>query len=92
MIVCRLCGKEFSTWFRFGLHLRLDHDMTTHAYYDKFFKKEDEGKCAICGKPTNFVDAVKGYRETCSPACRNTLRAQQMMGQTFKCECAECGK
>ena len=92
MIVCKLCGKEFSTWFRFGLHLRLDHDMTTHAYYDKFFKKEDEGKCAICGKPTNFVDAVKGYRETCSPACRNTLRAQQMMGQTFKCECAECGK
>ena len=92
MIVCKICGKEISTWWRFGLHLRLDHDMTTQQYYDKFFKEEGEGKCKVCGKPTNFVNAVQGYRETCGGACRNILRGQQMMHETVTMTCAECGK
>ena len=61
MIVCKLCGKQFSTWFRFGLHLRLDHDMTTHAYYDKFFKKalsKTVEKLGIVYTPVEIVDFI----------------------------------
>ena len=32
-------------------------------------KKEDEGFCKYCHKPTNFEDISHGYREFCSPKC-----------------------
>jgi len=38
-------------------------------YYDKFIKKEDEGKCLHCKKPTKFTSFGQGYRMFCSYKC-----------------------
>ena len=42
---------------RFGL--------TLQQYYDKWYKKADEGVCPICGKHTNFF-GINGYAGFCS--------------------------
>lgn len=69
---CELCGKEFK---RLGLHLCNKHNMNKEQqkeYYDKYLKKENEGVCQECGKPTLFIDFAKGYRPFCSPKCSNS--------------------
>lgn len=55
---------------RFFHHLRV-HNMKPQQYYDKYEKKPDEGKCAICGNPTGFISITEGYRKFCSFTCVN---------------------
>ena len=45
------------------------HNMTIKDYYDKFYKKENEGICPVCGKSTKFIRFVEGYRVFCSSKC-----------------------
>jgi len=71
--VCSICGKEttFYRWCDFyRCHLKVYHgDITEKQYYDKFYKKENEGKCLACGKETKFVGFLVGYRPYCSCKC-----------------------
>ena len=66
---CKICNdfktKDAATFYH---HLRL-HRISTNDYYDKFMKKETDGICKCCGKPTNFLNINLGYREFCSPKC-----------------------
>ena len=43
--------------------------MTSKEYYDANLKKEGEGICAVCGKPTKFRSITVGYAKTCGREC-----------------------
>lgn len=66
-IKCELCGHESN---KLGIHLHLSHpQITLKEYYDKYLKKPNEGKCLVCGKETEFLGLVSGYREHCCISC-----------------------
>lgn len=91
--VCKICGKSFEHHTKYGLHIKRDHGFNNvREYYDKFFKKENEGKCAICGKPTKFDGVTKGYKETCSVSCARKLINQNQKDEEFHLTCAICGE
>lgn len=72
---CEECGikiKEFSHQkyaTQINSHIEKDHRMTVQEYYDKHLKKEGEGICRNCGKPTTFWSLFEGYRTVCSNEC-----------------------
>lgn len=69
---CEICNRKFKNSRVLGIHISTTHKMSKQEYYDKFLKKdENEGKCLECGKETNFVTLVKGYRIFCSRQCLN---------------------
>jgi transcription elongation factor Elf1 len=70
ILLCKICGKEFENYRSLSHHLRT-HKITSKEYYDKFFKKEGEGVCPVCGKETSFHSINKGYCKFCSNKCAN---------------------
>lgn len=67
---CELCNREFKTLRSLGLHLSHSHkDLNIHNYYDKYFKKPNEGICIVCGKSTKYKGGLIGYARTCSISC-----------------------
>lgn len=52
------------------------NDLTKQEYYDKYFKKNKEDQCIVCGKISIFLSLDKGYSNFCS----------------FKCKCSYAGK
>ena len=70
MIQCKLCNSEKNSIRSLSKHIRDIHvGIKSHKYYDQFLKKENEGKCKICGKNTHFINLGKGYQLTCSSKC-----------------------
>jgi endogenous inhibitor of DNA gyrase (YacG/DUF329 family) len=74
-IFCKACNKEtdyvidsFSKY-----HLKRHHPEIENLkhYYDLYLKKENEGKCLVCGNdvPTNRFRISKGYQKFCSNKC-----------------------
>lgn len=64
---CAICGEIVS---KIASHLFNSHKDVDHKkYYDKYLKKDGEGKCSICGKPTKFVNMEFGYNECCCDKC-----------------------
>lgn len=69
MIECLICHKQFSK--NIGKHLNYTHNLSLSQYYDLYLKKSDEeGKCKICGKPTEFYKLYYGYKHYCSKECQ----------------------
>jgi hypothetical protein len=72
-IFCHICNKEteytrycgFSTY-----HLTKFHNIDPKEYYDKFIKKENEGKCKSCSNQTKYLSVTMGYSIYCSAKCR----------------------
>lgn len=64
---CLICGKEFSTNKSLKCHAVNSHKITAQEYYDKFFKKDDDGICVVCGKITAWNR--DHYNSTCSVQC-----------------------
>jgi len=64
---CKICQKECKS---IGNHLK-KHNISGKEYFDRFYKKEDEGFCKNCKKETKYKDLVSGYRKYCSISCRN---------------------
>lgn len=50
-------------------HIKKAHNMDIKPYYDTYIRKENEGKCPICGKDTEFKSLMNGYFEYCSQNC-----------------------
>jgi len=80
-LFCKECNKEiigtYSSFVRW--HLLKEHNINTQQYYDKYYKKSDEGIC-LCGKETTFKGLFGedvGYRKYCSSKC-------QMNDDTFR--------
>ena len=72
-IKCELCGREFS-FAGLSNHLSTTHDVSQKEYYDKYLKKDGEGLCKNCGKPTKFIKLMKGYRDCCCAECTNLIK------------------
>lgn len=66
---CKECGQEFTKIDCVTRHVKLVHKMEPKAYYDKWFKKEDEGICKCCSAETKYWNLEHGYREFCSRKC-----------------------
>ena len=66
---CKECGQEFTKIDCVTRHAKMVHKMEPKAYYDKWFKKEDEGICKCCGAETKYWNLEHGYREFCSRKC-----------------------
>lgn len=67
-LVCKFCNKKLSD-LGMPSHLSRKHHITVKDYYDKFYKKQGEGCCKICGSPTTFNTLLSGYRTYCSRPC-----------------------
>jgi uncharacterized C2H2 Zn-finger protein len=77
LYTCKICGKVCKSSRSMGMHVKKQHGLLPKDYYDKFYKKESDGKCEICGKPTkfgNFNIINFGYNRACCQSC-----AQQLM-------------
>ena len=66
---CKECGQEFTKIDCVTRHAKMVHKMEPKAYYDKWFKKEDEGICKCCGAETKYWNLEHGYRDFCSRRC-----------------------
>jgi hypothetical protein len=77
---CEICGKEFGNYKSLSAHFRT-HKITSKEYYDKFFKKEGEGICPVCGKETNFKNIRDGYHKFCSNKCARSGKNNPMFGK-----------
>lgn len=70
---CLLCDRKFENSRILGIHISTTHKISKQEYYDRFLKRdENEGKCLECGKETDFITLVKGYRIFCSRKCLNS--------------------
>ncbi len=76
-VYCEICkkngiDKRFKHKHGLAKHISQKHtDIKIKDYYDKYFKKDDEGICLVTGKQTNFINLVEGYfkyygKGTCS--------------------------
>ena len=66
---CKICNRWFGDNQELTVHVRRDHKLTVHSYYDAYLRKPDEGKCKICGAQTTFNGCGKGYATYCSVSC-----------------------
>lgn len=60
-MICLICGKECKD----VRHIISSHSISAKTYYDKFFKKLNEGICPICGRETRFKRFSTGYCKAC---------------------------
>lgn len=83
---CKICHNFFNDANAFSWHLRKDHNLTNKAYYDVYLKKDGEGICPICGKPTKYYNMTKGYNMYCGAKCGMKAVANQVNPTDIKCE------
>jgi len=76
---CEICNKEVDGLKGLGIHLKKCHkysDLELKEYYDKYLKKDNEGKCVFCGDDAIFFNLTKGYHNICkSKICLGKTRA-----------------
>ena len=85
-MVCQICKQDISDNFGNAMknHISPIHDMDSKQYYDSFFKKNGEGICKQCEKPTSFVSINKGYKTFCSQKCTITYHNKNKGSWTEK--------
>lgn len=71
---CRICGREFGSESGFSYHIREIHVLrgeipSVEEYYLKYETNGEKGKCAVCGKETEFRSIARGYKKHCSRNC-----------------------
>lgn len=80
-MICKICGKEFKA----SNHIKKKHNLTSKEYYDLYIKTENECKCKICDKPTEFLSLNNGYRSFCSVKCaQNDKEVRNKVLETTK--------
>jgi len=68
-IICEICKREWNSKKSIVLHIAQSHKIKIKDYYDKYFKKDNDGICLNCGKETRFFGVINGYRKFCSSGC-----------------------
>lgn len=66
---CEVCGEVFETYAALFAHIKKMHKLNRIEYYNKYLKKEGEGVCLNCGKPTKLWTISRGYYNFCSHRC-----------------------
>lgn len=80
-MICKICGKKCCDKLNsFGYHLSMTHKIKYKNYYDKYLKKDDEGICPVCGKPTSWRG--NHYLICCSNKC-GTIYSRNKREQTM---------
>ena len=74
---CLICNKEFKSRMSIMNHIIRTHHYTGVQYYDEFYKKDSDGICENCGKPTKFLNIEDGYAKCCSIKCAMPGRAKR---------------
>lgn len=82
--ICKICGFESSNNNGLISHVAQIHKLTSKNYYDKFFKKENEEICPVCGNLNNFNSFSSGYFKTCSQSCAQILNAEHRKQVRYK--------
>jgi uncharacterized protein YaeQ len=74
---CEICNKEVNGTKGLSIHLSKNHkEISMKNYYDKYLKKENEGKCYFCENNAIFFNLTKGYHKICnSKECLGKTRA-----------------
>ena len=72
MVNCKICGKEFENGRYLSAHLKFEEHIAGQNYYDTYIKRDNEGICEVCGKPTKYINFTRGYQKTCSQKCNNS--------------------
>jgi len=74
-INCKLCEKELRNLKSIIAHLRFckqnNENLNAIKYYERYLRKQDEGYCIICNRPTKLKSITDGYNRYCSPRCGN---------------------
>lgn len=68
--ICKICNEQCNKMRALHLHVKRKHNMSSKDYYDKFYKKDDEGICLTCGKTTDFLHYNRGYNKYCCDKCK----------------------
>lgn len=80
IMICQICGVTMKNFNYLSKHIRFHHpEESSKGYYDKYLKKESDGKCIICCKNTKWKNINIGYSLTCGHKCgckyhRNNLK------------------
>jgi len=69
LFICEECDKTYMKKADLSYHISHNHN-GVKEYYNKWIKEEDDDKCKICGKNTEFK-GLKGYKNCCSKKCSN---------------------
>lgn len=72
--VCAICKKRLFNLKTLSQHLK-EHNITPKDYYDIYLKKDGEGACVVCGRPTKFKQMR--YFPHCSISCASSDKAVQ---------------
>lgn len=82
-MICNICNKEFKTYVGLSCHIRQSHNISSKEYYDEYIKKEGEGFCNVCQKPTSFRNFHIGYSRFCCGKCvQNSEETKSKIQQT----------
>ncbi len=65
---CQICNKSYKNLISLTNHLRT-HNIKSKDYFIKFFTKEGDDICIMCGNRTNFNFNTKRYNKHCSYKC-----------------------
>lgn len=84
MVTCNICNEEFKKLKSLTTHVNAKHKLNGREYYDKYLKKEDDGKCVVCGDQTTYRNVSVGYLRTCSIKCRNKNVEYRIKNSTSK--------
>lgn len=68
-MICNICNKEFKSYQSLSMHIKTSHKLNQKDYYDQYMKKDNEGYCLVCGKPTIYLKLSLGYQKHCSCKC-----------------------
>lgn len=66
--VCPYCNETYEALGGLYQHIRFRHGLSAKDVFDNLCKKETDGYCIICGKPTLYK--YGRYLLTCSKACK----------------------
>lgn len=91
-IQCPICKKQFKNSAAIGVHFvwrhkefQKDNESIVKTIYDKFIKKQNEGKCINCNNETVFKSYTKGYiYNYCSISCAREYEIQNNLGKNKK--------
>jgi very-short-patch-repair endonuclease/endogenous inhibitor of DNA gyrase (YacG/DUF329 family) len=76
MILCEICNNKFKNYNSIAAHIRHQHKITSKEYYDKYLKKDYEGKCPLCTEVTKYINISLGYKKYCRK-CNNPKTLEQ---------------
>ena len=78
MIKCLICKQNFENGNYLSAHLKFEEYIKSQDYYDQYLKKENEGYCIVCSKPTNYINFTRGYQLCCSRKCASIEKGSKI--------------